>query len=390
VISARGNKRLWGFAYVAGACVVFAIWIWGAETPMTSLNGDPRSTLDGLIYGTAHNPFVQRALVPLLTRTVYGTIPAAARETVRESLSSVPKVRKEAGRLGWDLTYLNEYLIALSFSFVALLLFPFALRDLFACLYAAEEKVVSLVPLAAMAALPPFFMVGTHYIYDFPALLLFTLGLRLLIQRRWLPYYAVLAIGCVNKETMVLLALPLFLLFRTLLPHRQLASHLALHVLLFSLIKGTLMLAYVGNPGEALEFHLWGNIHTLLMPYSLGALFSAGVLAALIWYEFDRKHPVLRKGAWLLVPFAGLMLFFGTATEVRALYEIFPVYALLIAHTIFFSLLKRPFELKDLEIPLYQPSIQKNRSSNGSRTNAGDPQTGLRQEKSRGRGAFTD
>lgn len=366
MISVSGNKRLWGFLYAGAASIVFAVWVWGAETPLTSINGDPRSTLDGLVYGTAHNPFVQRALVPLLTRTVYGAIPAAARETVREKVSSVPKVLREAGRLGWDLTYLNEYLIALLFSFSALLLFPFALRALFASLYAAEETVVALVPLAAMAALPPFFLVGTHYIYDFPVLLLFTLGLLLLIQRRWLLYYAIFAIGCVNKETMVLLALPLLLLFRTVLPRRQLASHLALHIVLFAVTKGTLMLAYAGNPGGAVEFHLWGNIHTLLMPYTLSALISAAFLAALIWYDFDRKHPVLRKGAWLLLPFAGLMLLFGTATEVRALYEIFPVYALLIAHTVLFSVLKRPFALKDFEIPLSQSSIQKKRSSNGS------------------------
>ncbi|MBP1648926.1 MAG: hypothetical protein H6Q30_2371 [Bacteroidetes bacterium] len=370
-----GNRSPIGFAYTAAAIIVFAIWVWGAESEMTAVNGDPRSTLSGLIYGVAHNPFAQRAFVPFLTRTIHSAIPADISAAVKDRLSSIPKVQKEAGRLGWDLRYVNEYIIAFLLSFLSLLFFPFVLRTLFASLYAAEEKAIALVPLVAMFALPPFFLVGTHYIYDFPALLLFTLGFLLMIRQRWLLYYAVLAVGCVNKETMVLLLLPLLLLSRHVMPPPRIAMHAALHVLVFGLIKGTLMFVYAGNPGGAVEFHLWGNLHMLLMPYTLVTLFSIAVLGFLVWFDFKNKHPVLRKGAWLLVPFALLMIFFGTIHEARALYEVFPVYFLLISHTVLFSLLKRPYELKNAFI---STTTQNERNHNGSRTYAGDPQTRLR------------
>lgn len=370
-----GNRSLTGFAYAAAAFIVFAIWVWGAESEMTAVNGDPRSTLSGLVYGNAHNPFAQRALVPFLTRTLHSAIPADVSTAVKETLSAIPKVQKEAGRLRWDLRYLSEYIIAFFLSFLSLLLFPFVLRALFASLYAAEEQAIAFVPLAGMFALPPFFLIGTHYIYDFPALLLFTLGFLLMIRQRWLLYYAVFAVGCFNKETMVLLLLPLLLLFRDVMPRPRVAVHAALHVLVFGLIKGTLMYIYAGNPGGAVEFHLWGNLHMLLMPYTLVTLFSIAVLGFLVWFDFRNKHPVLRKGAWLLGPFALLMIFFGTIHEARALYEVFPVYFLLIAHSVLFSLLKRPYQLKNA---LISSTTQNERTDNGRRTHADDPQTRLR------------
>jgi hypothetical protein len=342
------NRVGLGFAYAAAAFFVFAIWVWGADTEMQAVNGDRRSTLDGLIYGTAHNPFVQRVLVPFLTRTVNGAIPSGMREEIRAGLAANPKFQREAARLGWDLNFLPEYLIAFFFSFLALLLFPFILRALFGSLYDTDERLISIVPLASLFALPPFFFVGTHYIYDFPALLFFTLGLLLMVKRKWLPYYALFVVGCLNKETMILLLLPLALIYRNVLSRRQLGAHAAVHLLLFGLIKASLMLLYANNPGGAVEFHLFGNISKLLMPYSLGTLLMGTVVGVLIWFDFRAKHPVLRQAAWLLVPFLLLMFCFAWINEARDLYELFPIYVLLMAHTVLFSFLKKPYALRDV------------------------------------------
>jgi hypothetical protein len=337
-----------GLAYAAAAFLVFAIWVWGADTEMQAVNGDPRSTLDGLINGTAYNPFVQRALVPFLTRTVIETIPASMRDTFRERWSAIPKVQKEADRLGWDLRFLPEYLVAFFFSFLALLLFPFVLRALLASLYVADDRLLSLVPLGALFALPPFFFIGTHYIYDFPALLFFTLGILLMVRRAWGLYYVVYVIGCFNKETMVLLLLPLLLIYWKTYSRRQLITHAGLHLILFAAIKGSLMALYANNPGGTLEFHLFGNIHKLLMPYSLGTLLCTVIIALLIFFDFPAKHPVLRKSAWLAAPFLLLMFCFAWIDEGRDLYEVFPIYALLMAHTVLFSLLKKPYSLNQI------------------------------------------
>jgi hypothetical protein len=65
----------------------------------------------------------------------------------------------------------------------------------------------------------------------------------------------------------------------------------------------------------------------------------------LVFSDFHSKHPALRKAALLLVPFWLLMFTFAWMTEIRDLYEIYPVYALLAAHTIAFSWMKKPYAL---------------------------------------------
>ena len=335
-----------GILYVATAAFVFALWIWGADTQSTSLNGDPRSTLAGLIDGTAYRPFVQRVLVPVLTRGVVSVIPASARAALSDALLSSAKFRKESARLGWDTLRLPEYCVALLLAFAALAAFPFVLRSLFRTLYETDAGLTNLVPLAALLGLPPFFGVGTHYVYDFPALLLFTAGLLLIVRRDWTLFYPVFAIGCLNKETTVILVLATILIWGRSLPSRRLALHAAAQALIAGAVAYALASAFSANPGSSVEFHLYGNIHNLLIPYTLEGAFFTILVAVLVLYDFKRKHPVLRACAWLIVPFAALMFLFAWMQELRDVYEVYPVFALLIAHTLAFSWGKRAYALR--------------------------------------------
>lgn len=340
------NARVVAVTYGATAVFVFAIWVWGADTVSTSLNGDPRSPLAGLINGTAHKPFVQRALVPIVTRGLCGVIPASCKEWVSNSLMASAKFRKEAARLGWEVQAIPEYLIALTLALASLAAFPFVVRSLFVFLYDSEKLVADLVPLGILLGLPPFFLVGTHYIYDFPALFFFTTGFVLLVQRRWSLFYPVYALGCVNKETMVLLIVAMLLVHRHGMPRMKLLVHVLAQLVVFGIIESALLLAFRDNPGTSMELHLFGNIHNFLLPYS----FEAGLLLVLFWvlvfHDFPNKHPVLKRALWLALPFGLLTFVFGWMSEIRALYEIYPICALLIAHTIAFGFLKREYALK--------------------------------------------
>jgi len=337
-----------GIVYVASAAFVFTLWIWGADSASTSLNGDPRSTLAGLIDGTASRPFVQRVLVPALTRGIVAVIPPAARAEFTGALMDSPKFRKESARLGWDTARLPEYCVALLIALGALAAFPFVLRSFFRTLYDTDAFLTDIVPLAVLLGLPLFFGVGTHYVYDFPQLLLFTAGLLLIVRRDWALLYPVYAIGCLNKETTVILALATVLIWRKSIPARILALHAGAQILIFCAAEYALTTAFSANPGSSLEFHLYGNIHNLLLPYTLEGAFFTVLFGTLILYDFERKHEVLRTCAWLIVPFAILMLAFGWLSELRALYEIYPLFALLAAHTLAFSWGKRPYALRPL------------------------------------------
>ena len=71
------NNTIVSSLYWFIAAIIFLMWIWGADSQGTSFNGDARSTFSGIIQGTAHKPFVERALVPILTNVTYHFIPVS-------------------------------------------------------------------------------------------------------------------------------------------------------------------------------------------------------------------------------------------------------------------------------------------------------------------------
>jgi hypothetical protein len=342
------KKSLVNSAYLLSAAIVFTMWVWGADTTYTSFNGDPRSTLSDLIYGNAHNPFVQRALVPFLTRTVYDLAPQTLWSGLTEQLLTVPKIQKEIVRLRWEPRFLPEYLIALTFTFLSLVGFVFIVRSLWSSLYDTQDEITNAVPLFALACLPLFFHVGTHYIYDFPALFFFTLGVLCMVRLNWTAFYPVYIVGCLNKETMVILSLGFLLVFFHRMKSAMLLKHVVIQLLLFATIKIFLLDQFAGNPGGVLELHLFGNLHNILLGYSVSTLLIGAAIGILVWYDLKEKHFALRRLSWLLIPFGMVMLFFGWISEVRVLYEIFPVYLFLALHTVFFSFLKFPLQMKPI------------------------------------------
>ncbi len=331
------------FLYISVSACVFAIWIWSAESPTTSFNGDPRSTLSAILYGTAHKPYVQRVVVPIAARTIHASIPAPLWDSLEQHLLAIPKVRKEMTRLGWEADFLAEYLIALMLAFLALASFPFTVRKLWDHFYDAGNTISAIVPVFTLLILPVAFPSGPHYVYDFPTLFLFTLGFLLLLERRWLLFYPVFIIGCLNKETMVLLTFAYLVILREAEPRQRLVIHLTVQSLCFLAVKAILTIAFNASPGTTLEFHVIANIHTLLLGYTWTSLLISGVTALLVYHEFSRKPEQLRRGVVLLGVFGILIFCFGTITELRDLYEVFPIVAFLMLHTVFFSYLRLPF-----------------------------------------------
>jgi len=121
----------------------------------------------------------------MMTIGIHAMLPAEVWNGLESSLMEMPKFRKEMTRLQWEQSHLSEYIAALSLAFLFLVGFVFVVRRLWAILYRTSSLVENAVPLVALAFLPPFFMEGTHYIYDFPAMAFFALGLLLMLQSRW-------------------------------------------------------------------------------------------------------------------------------------------------------------------------------------------------------------
>lgn len=335
--------------YVLASAYVFGIWVWSADTPTTSFNGDPRSKLSDILYGTAHRPYVYRVFVPMLTLALYAPLAGPSFDSLEQTLLRIPKVQKETQRLGWETDFFIEYLIALFIAFVCLLAFSFVVRRFWFTLYETEPRVSNLVPIIALLALPPIFPTGPHYIYDFPTLFFFTLGLLLLVQQRWLLLYPIFFLGCLNKETMVLLTFLFLILFRNHLPTRSVLAHTGAQLLLFGIIKLILFIAFADNPGNLLDFHLYLNLHILLSGYGVVTLIVGVLLLWLIVHDFANKHPVLRRSLAVALPFGLLVMWGGVIVELRDVYELYPIVLFLVLHTLLFSLGKIPYSTKNIE-----------------------------------------
>lgn len=320
--------------YLIAAAVIFVMWVWSADSPSTAINSDPRSKLSDLVYRTAHKPYVQRMLIPVITRSIHGILPRETWNSVLQPVRSLAKTEKEMIRLGWEDDFFAEYVIAFAAAFLFFLPFPFLARQLWSLVHPAAGGFANLAGLAALAVLPTVFHVGPHYIYDLPALTLFTAGLVLLLQRRWSLYYLVFLAGCLNKETMLLLLWAFLVLHVRRLDTTKLLLHSAAHVIIFALVKLLTMSAFAGNPGPAMEFHLYGNLHELLLGYSWTGLLVGGITAYLILHNLYEKPHELRMLATLVIPFGLLILVFGVVHELRAAYEILPVLTFMMLCTI--------------------------------------------------------
>ena len=318
--------------------------MWTADSINTSFNGDPRSKLSDLLQGTAHRPFVQRALIPALTQAVYGVVPDSWKTSITQYCSLQPKIQKELRRLGWEEEYIPQYLVALALSFFFLALFPFIIRSTVRLFYHTDEWIINIFPFLMMLGLPVFFHVGTRYIYDFPSMSLFALGFFLMVQKKWSWYYFVLLVGLVNKETMIVLALLFAYIHHRNIPASHYWGHLLTQVGLFVIVRGSINWFFKNNPGQLFEFHLFGNIRILADLWTFQQLLIWGIFFFLLFYQYNKKPAVMRKAFVAAgIPFLSLMLLFCYIDELRDGYEFYPFTAYLMLHTMFFSVFQVPW-----------------------------------------------
>jgi len=223
--------------------------------------------------------------------------------------------------------------------YLSLLGFVFALRYFLAGVLRAPRAFIDIVPLVALLGVRELAVSYIHYVYDLPALFLFTLGLALMARGRWRPFLIVFAAACLNKETTVLLTLVFVIHF---LDREKMDRSLFNRLLLFQLAiffctKLALLLVFQNNPGSPVEFHLGDRNFALLLRFlvnpSLAAEFAWLAIAALTFYKWSSKPAFLRHAIWILVPLLVLIPFFGQLNEGRVFYEVYPIVVLMLSHT---------------------------------------------------------
>jgi hypothetical protein len=280
-----------------------------------------------VVYGRVKKPFVYRVLVPGVIRIIASALP----ESTHKWASGMFKYNFNHGN--WEIEYALEYDIAVVLVCLSLLSFYVAVSYFCDCLFRGPPKFIPLVSLTALFGLPPFFKYWS-YLYDFPALAFFTLGLALMVQRRWTWFLVLYLFSCLNKETTFLLSVVFFIYFRpaTGRMNKNLFTRLlSTQLVMFALVKGGLYVAFRENPGSIAEFHLLDHNLQFITPYSLTTFLGWAFLFLLIARRWSQSHPFLKDALWILPILIVLTFFFGFLDELRDYYEAYPVVLMLLA-----------------------------------------------------------
>ena len=319
--------------WVIGSILCLYVLIVFVKNP--GINGYERAMFSDMIYGTAWKPFVYRTLLPSAVRLISDVAPVEIHESLTENIEASDFGMLVLQKLKWESEYLFEYLIAVIFMWIFLIGFVYAFRKLLIELYSLPDWFTNLISLSALLALPPMFQYYS-YVYDFPTLFLFTLGLFFLIKQRWNTFLLLFFISCFNKETTILLTLIFSIHFYNgdKLSKKFYYQFITIQILIFLTIKTLLYFLFQNNPGGFVEFHLLDRNYLIFNGFSLTTFIVWLIIIIATFSKWKVKPKFLKDALWIALPLVILTLFLGFLDELRDYYEVFPIVLLLITYNI--------------------------------------------------------
>ncbi|MEZ5313898.1 MAG: hypothetical protein R2862_09760 [Thermoanaerobaculia bacterium] len=317
---------LWSGAFV----LVFSLWLFHGH----SFNTFPPAKAELATYGGAARPYSARVLVPWTVRLLLAPIPRSTRHDLVERWADAhPSIDGALGFFDSHRDFALELALTILLDAAALAGFLLVLRKLLRSLYASSAWVERSAPVVAVLLLPLFFARSSHFLYDFPALFLFTAALLLVHQRRtgWLAL--VLFFGTLNKESMAL-ALVVCALDEfggTPRPRRAIRlGGLTLVVVAARLLAMTFShpAATAAGQNNWMRNYFTTNLAAFLRdPFLFDPVRLAALLlfVLLILAGYQRKPPFLCRILPVTVPFLALYVWGSLWGEIRALYELVPI-----------------------------------------------------------------
>ncbi|MFQ5805956.1 MAG: hypothetical protein ACE5I3_05855 [Phycisphaerae bacterium] len=328
------REQPWRMFYLC-TCVTLSAIVFGIFVSRPGINGYDRAMFADMVYGTAHKPFVYRALLPTAVRLVASGMPSEAKARFTQALADTAAIDNLFKILGWEREYLVEYFIAIVPLYLCLWGFVWSLRYLLRGVYHVSAKVQDVLTLVALVGLTQFFRYYS-YLYDLPNVFLFTLALALMVRSKWKSFLLVYLIACLNKETTILLTMifAIHFLKQASMSRAVFGALLPIQLAIFGLVRLVLFVAFRDNPGSFVELHVPHHNLDLLGAYPLATVFGWCGLALLLFYRWSAKPAFLRHSLWIVVPLVVLTFFFGYLDELRDYYEAYPIVLLLLLHSV--------------------------------------------------------
>ncbi len=316
---------------------MISLYVLIAFVKLPPINGDEQSMFPEMVYGKAWKPFVYRTLLPTSVRIISEVIPESIHNTLTEKVESNDYLMLALEKLVWESEFITEYLVAMVLMYFALLGFVFAFRKLFDEIYSSPLWFKNIMSIILLLTIPAMFQPQySNYIYDFPTLFLFTLGLLLLKQRNWKFLLILLFIACFNKETIILLTLIFAIHFHkdADIDRKLYYQLIVAQLVILTVVKIFLYILFMNNPGGFVEFHLIDRNYLLFNGYSLTTFVVLLIIILAIFSYWNEKPKFIKDCMWIAVPLLILTLFLGFFDELRDYYEILPVAILIISFNI--------------------------------------------------------
>jgi len=314
---------------------IISLYVLISFVKLPGINGYERAMFPEMVYGTAWKPFVYRTLLPTTVRAISEVIPQKVHNYFTEKVSNSQLSILVLEKLKWESEYITEYLVAMLLMYLSLLGFVYAFRKLFNEIYSSSKWFINFISIVMLFALPPMFQYYS-YVYDFPTLFLFTLGLLFLKQRNWSYFLILFFIACFNKETTILLTL-VFVIHHykdSSISKKVYTQLIAAQLAIFLMVKILLYFIFLNNAGGFVEFHLIDRNYLIFNGYSLVVFVVLLTIFLGIFSRWDEKPKFLKDSLWIAIPLLILTLFLGFFDELRDYYEVFPVIVLLISYNI--------------------------------------------------------
>lgn len=268
---------------------------------------NPRATLEFLSSFSAHKPFQNRILVPLLYSWVH-------------SISG----------FGYDT-------IAVGITFIAVVGIIYSFRYLLQTVTAKHN-----VHFWPFMILIPLFVNYTNFLstqpvfypYDLPTILFFCFALSSLLRRNFKLYYLFFVLALLNRETGIILSLVFLLVSSLNMPKPYLLLHLIIQGAIFMLITTSEHHIFLNNPGSAFEVQFYENVRELIsfspiwVHKAIVLCLSFGGLWILAILRWKFLNPVTKTLLFIVPVFIEIMFVVGNMTELRIYNELVPIITL--------------------------------------------------------------
>jgi len=303
-----------------------------------------------------HRPFQYRVLMPLVIRAIEAAIPIKVKDTVTRIAAPKILANMENREVAIEKAevisnHIFRSVLYIGLNILMMFLFLISLRLLASTLDIFPSLWIDIAPLGMVLVMPIFYDCAV-YMFDFPHLVLFTLGMYLLYKQNWALYLIVLGVSILNKETGILMVVIFAIVYISRMDRARFIKLLGIQIAIFLVIKISLYTIFRDLPGGFVEWRLGDNIEhlaklsnyfrftptgrSMLLPINLNIPLPRGInlpmfvaIVLVVWYRWREKPLFLRKALGYLVVVVPLALTMGLVFELRAYFDVLPIIYLL-------------------------------------------------------------